>query len=457
MAEAKAKKSAPTKASVKKKRTSLKTLKVAKGRGAVLVEGVRTPFLRSNGAYRSQMAHDLGRFAMSGLMDKTALNPDLVDQVIFGTVVQDPRTSNLAREVALGAGIPQHVPSYTTTLACISANVAATSAVELIRSGQIDTAIVGGAESFSDPPIRLSKKLRQALVKMQKAKGPTDYLSIVKTLTPKDLAPDIPSAAEFSTGLTMGQGCERMAKRFDVTREEGDAFAVRSHQLAAKAWEEGHFDDEVLSLQLPPSFDAIDLDDGPRGDSTMESVAKLRPVFDKQFGTITAASSSFLTDGAAAVLLMSEDRADELGMEAKSIVRDYVYTAGDPLEELLLGPALAIPKLLERAGLSVDDIDVWEIHEAFAAQMVANLNCLKDDEFAKTRLGLSKAVGEIPDEKLNIWGGSLSLGHPFGATGGRLLTTASHRLQKFGQRYAVIAGCAAGGQGSAILLENPNF
>jgi len=440
-----------------KKTKQRKPVKVQKGRGAAIVDGSRTPFLRSNGAYRTQMSHDLGRYAVSGLLSKTGLDPEVVDQLIYGTVVQDPRTSNLAREVSLGAGIPQSVPSFTTTLACISANVAATTATDAIRAGQIDTAIVGGAESFSDPPIRLSKKLRQALVKMQKAKGPADYLNIMKHLGPKDLVPDIPSAAEFSTGLTMGQSCERMAKNFGITREQGDAFAVRSHQLAAQAWEDGLLDDEVAAVQLPPNFDAIEQDDGPRGDSTMEGVAKLRPAFDKAFGTITAASSSFLTDGASAVLLMSEDRADELGYEKKAIIKDYVYTASDPLDELLLGPALSIPKLLDRAGLSVDDIDVWEIHEAFAAQMVANLECMKSDIFAKERFGKDKAYGEIPDEKLNIWGGSLSLGHPFGATGGRLLTTAARRLQMFNQRYAVIAGCAAGGQGSAILLENPNL
>ena len=428
----------------------------AKGRAPVLVEGSRTPFLRSNGAYRSQMAHDLGRYAVSGLFAKAGLDPALVDMFIMGCVIMDPRTSNVAREIALGAGAPQSVPAYTTTLACISANVAATDAADKIRLGHIDVAVVGGTETFSDPPIRLSKNLRQALVKMSKAKGPADYMAVLSKLSPKDILPDIPAPTEFSTGLTMGQSCERLAKKVGVSREETDAYASRSHVLADRAWKEGLLQDEVTPVQLPPDFDTVDKDDGPRGDSTPEVLAKLRPVFDRRHGVTTAGSSSFLTDGASAVLMMSEERAAELGYEAKAIVRDYVFAAGDPLDELLLGPALTIPMLLDKAGLGVDDVDVWEIHEAFAAQMVANLKCLASDTFARERLHRDKAVGEIPLEKINVWGGSLSLGHPFGATGGRLLTTAAHRLSLGGAKYAVVAGCAAGGQGSAILLENPN-
>lgn len=428
----------------------------AKGREVVLVRGSRTPFLRNNGAYKNLMSHDLGRFAVQGLLAKSGLDPALVELVVMGTVVQDPRTSNVAREISLGAGIPATTPAFTTTLACISSNVAATTATEMLRSGQASTAIVGGAETFSDPPIRLSKALRQALVKMQKAKGPGDYLKILSRLSPKDILPDIPSASEFSTGLTMGESCERMAKRFGVSRKEADEFAVRSHVLAARAWKEGILAEEVSPVQLPPEFETISEDDGPRGDSTVEVLAKLRPAFDKEHGINTAGNSSFLTDGASAVLLMTAERAAELGQKPKAILRDYVYGAGDPLEELLLGPVFTIPLLLKKNDLKISDIGVWEIHEAFAAQMVAVLKCLASNDFAKSRLGLEEAAGEIPLDKLNIWGGSLSIGHPFGATGGRLLTTAAHRLERSGERYAIISGCAAGGHGSAILLENPN-
>jgi acetyl-CoA acyltransferase len=423
-------------------------------RDVVVVDAVRTPFLKSNGAFKGLMSWELGREAIKGLVGKSGLDPAVIDVVAMGTVVQDPRTSNLAREALLGAGLPQTIPAFTTTLACISANVAITSVADQIAMGRVDVGIAGGAESFSDPPIRLSKNLRQALVKLQKAKGPQDYLAVLSTLAPHDLVPDLPSASEFSTGLTMGQSCERLAKRVGVSRRESDEWAVRSHVLASKAWQDGHYQDEVVAVPVPPSFDVVARDDGPRGDSTMASVGALKPAFDRDFGLLTAASSSFLTDGGSAVLLMSRQKAKALGHAPKAVIRDFVYAAGDPLEELLSGPALTIPKLLQKTGLKAKDIGVWEIHEAFAAQVVANLKLLDDATFLKERCGYDGVIGEIPLDTINAWGGSLSLGHPFGATGGRLVATAARRLAASGARYAIVTGCAAGGQGSAILLEN---
>jgi len=423
-------------------------------RDVVVVDAARTPFLKSNGGFKSLMSWELGKEAIKGLLGKTGLDPKTIDLVVMGTVVQDPRTSNLAREAMLGAAVPATTPAFTTTLACISANVAVTTVADQIAAGRVDVAIAGGAESFSDPPIRLSKNLRQALVKLQKAKGPQDYIGVLSTLAPHDLVPDVPSASEFSTGLTMGASCERLAKRVGVSRRESDEFAVRSHVLADMAWKEGRYADEVCAVPVPPAFGVIAADDGFRGDSTMASVGALKPAFDRDFGLLTAASSSFLTDGGSAVLLMSRDKAEKTGQRAKSIVRDFVYAAGDPLEELLAGPALTIPKLLQKTGLSAKDIGVWEIHEAFAAQVVANLKLLDDKAFLKDRAGYDGVIGEIPLDTINAWGGSLSLGHPFGATGGRLSSTATRRLQVTGARYAIVMGCAAGGQGSAILLEN---
>ncbi len=426
------------------------------GREAVFVDGARTPFCKSNGAFKDLMAHDLGRIAIAGVLAKSGLDPKSVDVVAMGTVVQDPRTSNIARESMLGAGVPVTTPAYTTTLACVSANLAATTVVDQINLGRVDVGIAGGAESLSDPPIRLSKALRQALVKMQKARGAAAWLDIFKELEPADIIPDIPSAAEFSTGLTMGQSCERMAKRLGVTRKESDEFAVRSHVLADRATKEGRYADEVLSVPVPPGMELVAKDDGPRGDSTLETLATLKPAFDKEFGLITAASSSFLTDGGSAVILMAREAADRLGFTPRSVVRDYVYAGGDPLEELLAGPALTVPKLLERNGLSPKDVGVWEIHEAFAAQVVANLKLLSDRKFVEERAGARIGAVDVPLEKINVWGGSLSIGHPFGATGGRLLTTATRRLEVTGERFAVVTGCAAGGHGNAILLENPS-
>ncbi len=425
-------------------------------RDVVVVEAVRTPFLKSNGGFRSLMSWELGREAIKALLAKSGIDPKHIDVVAMGTVVQDPRTSNLAREAMLGAGLPNTIPAFTTTLACISANVAITTVADQIALGKADVAVAGGAESFSDPPIRLSKNLRQALVKLQKAKGPQDYLAVLSKLSPADLAPDIPSAAEFSTGLTMGQSCERLARRLGVSRQDSDAFAVRSHVLADRAWREGHYADDVAPVAVPPGFELVKGDDGYRGDSTTEGIGKLKPAFDKDFGVLTAASSSFLTDGGSAVLLMSREKAKSLGYAAKAIIRDAVYAAGDPLEELLAGPALTIPKLLKKNGLTAADIGVWEIHEAFAAQVVANLRLLADDTFVKERVGVDLHIGELPLDKVNAWGGSLSLGHPFGATGGRLVSTAARRMAVEGARFAVVSGCAAGGHGSAILLEAPD-
>ena len=372
----------------------------------------------------------------------------------MGTVVFDPRTPNVAREITLGAGLPESTPAFTTTMACISSNVAATTS-QTPFSWATSTWVLRGDRHAFDPPIRLSKNLRQALVRLQKAKGPADYFKILSDLGPKDILPDIPSASEFSTGLTMGQSCERAAKTHQVTREETDAYAAMSHQRAAAAWEAGIYNSEIVPVHVPPHFKTLTEDNGPRGDTTVEKLKKIKPAFDRQFGVSTAGNSSFLTDGASAVLLASLEKCKALALKPKAILVDHVFTGANPLDELLMGPAMSIPHLLRRNNLKLEDIDVWEIHEAFAAQMVFNLKCLASKDFAQNRLGLDDAVGEIPMDKLNIWGGSLSLGHPFGATGGRLLNTAARRLQEKGGRYAVVSGCAAGGQGSAILLQHP--
>ncbi|HEY9723077.1 MAG TPA: acetyl-CoA C-acyltransferase, partial [Oscillatoriaceae cyanobacterium] len=272
-------------------------------------------------------------------------------------------------------------------------------------------------------------------------------------LKPADLRPDAPAIAEFTTGLSMGESAERLAKRFHITREEQDRFAYESHHRAADATREGLLADQVLPVRVPPKFEPIAADNGIRGDTTLEKLAKLQPVFDRQFGTVTAGNSSFLTDGAAATLLMSEETAQELGFKPLATVKAMTSVGLDPLEELLLGPAFAIPKALAQAGLTLDELDVIELHEAFAAQMCANLAALADEAFCREHLGLPHALGRIDRDRLNAWGGSLSIGHPFGATGSRLVTTAAQRLQHQNGRYALVAACAAGALGSAMILE----
>jgi acetyl-CoA acyltransferase len=371
----------------------------------------------------------------------------------MGCVIQDVETSNVAREAALGAGIPKHVPAFTVTMACISSNQAVTSGVDLIRGGVADTFVAGGTETMSDPPIRFQRSVRKRLFQSRKAKGPGDYVDLIKGLGPSDLLPEAPSISEFSTGEVMGESADKLAAMFGVTREEQDEYALLSHQRAAAARDDGRLDKELVPATIPPDMDIVDHDNVIRADTSMEKLSGLSPAFVKPFGTVTAGNSSALTDGASAALLMSKAKADAEGYAPIAALRDYVYVAQDPGTELLLGPAYAIPKLLDRAGLTLGDIDVIELHEAFAGQVLAVLEALRSKTFAEENLNRSTPVGEVDMDRLNTRGGSLSLGHPFGATGVRLVTTAANRLHEEDGRWALVSACAAGGQGHAMLIE----
>lgn len=423
---------------------------------AVIVDGGRIPFQRSGTGYKKLMAYDLGRLAIEGLISRSNINGSDLDRVIMGTVIQDVNTSNVARESALGAGIPNSVPSHTVTQACISSNQAITSAMDLIHSGQAKIILAGGTETMSDIPIRFRKKFRQKLLDARKYKSIGDFLGFFKGLRPSDLLPEIPSISEFSTGETMGESCDRMAAHFGISRKAQDEYALRSHQLAAKATNEGLLDQELLPAAVPPNFDTIEHDNTFRKDTSMEKLEKLSPAFIKPHGTITAGNSSALTDGASASLIMEKETALEQGLKPKAILKAYTYVAQDPEDELLLGPAYATPKVLDMMGIQLSDIDVFEFHEAFAGQILTVLKALNSDKFAKEKLGRDQKVGDIPMDKFNCWGGSLSLGHPFGATGTRLVTTAANRLHHEDGNLALVAACAAGGQGHAIILERYN-
>ena len=423
------------------------------GGKVVVIDGCRTPFLRSGTGFRDLTAYDLGRMAIAGLLHRSRLDPELVDLLVMGTVVADPKTSNVARECGLAAGIPASCPAYTVTAACISANVAFQDAANAIATGAADIAIAGGTETVSDVPIRFSRPLRKRMIAGQRARGIGDWLKLAGGLKLRDLAPDVPPIADFSTGLTMGQNAERLAKRLGITRAEQDRYAEMSHHRAARATEQGWLEQQIVTARTPPDFESVNADNGIRGDTSLEKLAKLRPAFDRRFGTITAGNSSYLTDGASAVLLMSEQKARELGVQPWASVVSWCFTAMDPLEELLLGPALAIPKVLQRAGLELGDMDVIELHEAFAGQVLAVLKLLEQDAFARERLGRDTAVGAIDLDRMNLWGGSLSIGHPFGATGGRLVTTCCRRLENENGRYGIIAACASGALGYGIVLE----
>lgn len=422
-------------------------------RTPVFVRGVRLPFVETAGAYAELQSYELGAKAIRGLLDRTPLDAAAVELVAMGTVVHETETSNVAREAMLAAGLPSTVPGYTVSMAGASPNVAIANVCDMIALGRIEVGVASGTETFSDVPIRLGRGLRTSAMKVRMRRTLASRVEALRGLRARDLLPEAPTGSDFTTGLSMGTSCERMVRKFGTTREESDAFAARSHTLALRAWDEGRYADDVVPVVLDDGR-RTDRDDSPRANATVERLAALPPVFDRRTGVNTAGNSSRYTDGAAAVLLTSAAAAQRLGLRARAAVRDTVFTGVTNLgDEMLLGPAMAIPKLLARQGITLDDVDVFEIHEAFAAQLLVNLRCLASDAFAKSHLGLPRAPGAIPLERLNTWGGSLSLGNPFAATGLRLMTTAVNRLEVGGGRYAIVATCAGGGLGSATLLE----
>ncbi|XP_022182179.1 trifunctional enzyme subunit beta, mitochondrial [Myzus persicae] len=421
------------------------------GKNIVFVDGVRTPFLLSGTDYASLMPHQLAKEALIGLMRKTNVPREVIDYIVYGTVIQEVKTSNIGREAALAAGFPNSVPAHTVTMACISSNQGITTGIGLIAAGAYDVIVAGGVEFMSDVPIRHSRKMRSLLLRANKAKTPLDKLKLLSTFRPDFLIPELPAVAEFSSGETMGFSADRLAASFKVSREEQDQYAVRSHTMAKEAQDKGYLTD-IIPFRLPNSSKVIEKDNGIRV-SPIEKLAKLKAAFVKPHGTVTAANSSFLTDGASACLIMTEEKAKQLGLKPKLYLRDFTYVAQDPIDQLLLGPTYATPKVLEKAGLSVNDIDVWEVHEAFAGQILANLKAMDSDWFAQKYMNRKSKVG-IPDlSKWNKWGGSLSIGHPFAATGVRLTVHTANRLVREDGQFGLIAACAAGGQGVGMIVE----
>eukprot|EP00038_Savillea_parva_P007963 m.173597 g.173597 ORF g.173597 m.173597 type:complete len:464 (+) comp13716_c0_seq1:45-1436(+) len=417
----------------------------------VLVEGVRTPFVTSGSAFNDMKPHDLAREAIKGLLHRTQLPVEEVDHVVMGTVIQEVKTSNVAREAMLAAGMSDKTPAHTVTLACISSNMAITDCMGMIALGQADVCIAGGVESMSDVPIRFSPNMRKAMLKSTKIKNPMGYFGLLSSLGLKDLAPELPAVAEFSTNETMGHSADRLTSYFGVTRQASDEYALRSHTFADKASKAGLLKD-VIPVKIPGKAEFQTTDNGIRV-SSMEKLSSLNPAFIKPHGTVTAANASFLTDGGSACLVMSEERAKAMGYQPIGYLRDFTYVSQDPVDQLLLGPAYATPAVLKKAGLTKADIDVFEFHEAFAGQILANLAAMDSDAFANTFMGGKPKVGPIDMDKFNLWGGSLSIGHPFGATGTRLATTACHRLKEEDGQFALIAACAAGGQGVGMIVE----
>ncbi len=423
-------------------------------RRVAIVYGLRTPFAKAGTLFKELTSLDLGKIATVELVNRTEIDPGEIDKVILGTVLPSIKTSNLAREIALSSGIPASVPAFTVTSACASATQAFTNAVESILSGDSEVVVAGGVESISDFPVLFSKRFRNMLFDSSKGKNLLQKAKPFLKMGVSDIAPDIPAIAERSTGLTMGESAEKMARQNQISRAEQDSFALRSHLLAYKAQKEEIIRKEMVNTFVPPDFEEpVLIDNSVKSDLSIEALSALKPAFDKQYGTVTAGNSAPLSDGACAMLLMSDEKARSLGYKPLGYVRSYAYSALDPSDQLLMGPAYSTPVALERAGLSLKDMDLIEIHEAFSAQVLSNIKAFASKKFAEEKLSRTKAIGEIDIDKVNVTGGSIAIGHPFGATGGRIIMTLLYGLHRRQGNFGLATVCAAGGLGASIVLE----
>jgi acetyl-CoA acyltransferase len=418
-----------------------------------IIAGARTPFARSGTLLKDVSAIELGKLAVRELVHRSGVEPASVELLAFGTVIPSVLAPNIAREVALMPLFPKNLQAWSVGRACASANQAITDAADQIALGHADVAIAGGAESLSAVPILHSRGFSDALVAASKAKTLGGRIGALAAIRPRDLIPITPAIAEPTTGETMGQSADKMAKINGITRAEQDEFALASHRNAAAGTADGRLTAEIAPVFLPPKFDkVITADNGIRTDSTPEQLAALRPVFDRKYGTVTAGNASPLTDGGAAVLLMSEEYAKANGFTPLAYIRGYAYAALDPGEQLLQAPVLAAPVALRRAGLTLKDMDLVEMHEAFAAQVLSNLRGFESPEWA-ARAGLTAPLGAVDRSRLNVMGGSISIGHPFGATGARITTTLVNELRRRGGQFGLMTVCAAGGLGFSMVVE----
>jgi len=422
-------------------------------RRVAIVAGVRTPFAKSGTVFRDVPAVQLARYAAKELLYRTEIDGREIDQVIVGQVIASVLTPNVAREVSLLPQLPPGIPAYSLNRACASAAQAITNAADQIELGNADVVLAGGVESLSDIPILHSRRFSRILLEASKAKTLGGRLAAFGRVRPRDLIPVTPAIAEPSTGESMGQSAEKMAKENGISREAQDRIAVMSHLRAAAGTADGRLTSEIVPWFGGPEMDDVaTTDNGIRPDASLEALASLKPVFDRRYGTVTAGNSSPLTDGAAVVLLMAEGKARSLGYEPLAFIRSYAVSAVDPGWQLLMGPALAVPKALERAGIGWNDLGLLEIHEAFAAQVLSNVQAWCSQAWAE-RLGLSAPLGEVDWEKTNVMGGSIAIGHPFGATGARLVTTLANEMRRRDVEFGLVSICAQGGMGYAVVLD----
>ena len=428
--------------------------KPAGNRKPVLVDGARTAFVKSFSAFEDCDGLELYSRTVSGLIQKIGINPLDIEEITCGVVIPQTKNGNIARDTIINLGLPSHIHGYSLNRACTSSMQTIADAARSIISGHGQVILAGGVECLSDVPIVYSKEARKFLVKLNKAKSAAQRLQLLSSFSAGAWLPKPPAIAEPLTGLSMGEHTEIMAKKNQISRESQDEFSALSHKRAAAAQQAGVFAQEIIPVWNTPKFDqCVDKDNLIRGETSVEVLSKLRPAFDKKYGSITAGNASALTDGAAVCLIADEQRAKDLGFKIKAHVKDALFLSVDPFDQLLIGPAIAIPLILKRNNLSINDIDVFEIHEAFAAQVLSCIKSMDSKSFCEEYFGDSKAFGLIPSDKLNMNGGAIAIGHPFGATGARLAMSLANTLQRTGKRFGVIAICAQGGMAGAMLLE----
>jgi acetyl-CoA acyltransferase len=418
----------------------------------VVVNGVRTPFVRARTVYHKLPPSALGGVVLRETIARSDIDPKLVEEIYFGIVSAPGEGTNVAREALFDSGLPSQIPATTVNRYCASSAEAAAGIMGKIASGQIDIGIAGGVESISSIRALFSQEATDFFQDVARAKSATQRLQMLTKFKPQLLAPHAPGIKEPTTGLTMGQSADLMAREFKVGREEQDQYAVDSHHKAAAAWEKGFFKSHVVPVATPDGK-IVDRDTDIRADTSVEKLSALRPVFYKD-GTITAGNASPLTDGASAVLLMRESRARELRLQPLGRIRGYAAAAVDiKTEPLLIGPAFAMPRALRMAGVKWEDLDLIEMHEAFAGQVLSTVRAVESRDWAKQKLGLDREIGRVDMTRFNINGGSIPLGHPFGATGGRMILQALHGLRERKKNLALISICAAGGLGSVLVVE----
>lgn len=434
-------------------RASRQQLRGPGGRVAI-VAACRTPFARAGGELRTLDVVDLAGIAAAEVVARAGIDPREIDGSIFGVVVAALDAPNLGREALFRAGLPDEIPGTTVNLACASANRALTSGAESILRGDAEVVLVGGAESLSNVPLAFPRSGAEKFVALSRARSLGQRLRALSRFRPRDFVPVPPAIAERTTGKSMGEAAEAMAKANDISRRAQDEIAWLSHQRAAAAQAAGRFDEQIVPVFAPPAFkEAVVRDNGVRGESSLAALAALRPVFDRRHGTITAGNASPITDGGGALLLMSERRARALGRAPLGYLRSWAYAATDPHRQLLQGPAYAAPMALERAGLRLGEIDLVEMHEAFAAQVLSNMKAFASARFAREELGRSAPIGVVDLDRWNVNGGSIALGHPFGATGVRVTMQLLHELALRSLQFGLITVCAAGGHGFAMVVE----